>query len=82
MDFFKFLAFYFSVFSKIIIFAPENTLKSIKPMPTTTTTRRKKKLTREENIALNSKKVPRSKTMIFATEHKHMIIVNDPALFH
>ena len=49
---------------------------------TTKTKRRKRKLTREENIALNSKKVPRSKTMIFATEHKHMIIVNDPALFH
>ena len=40
----------------------------------------KKKRTREENIAINSKKTPRSQTMIFAMSHKGMLIVNDPEL--
>ena len=41
--------------------------------------KKKRKLTPEENIAINSQIPSRS---IFARAHKHMLIVNDPALFH
>lgn len=44
--------------------------------------KKKRKLTPEENIAINSQIPSRSKTVIFARAHKHMLIVNDPALFH
>ena len=49
-------------------------------MITTATTTPKRKSTRAENIAINTKKTPRSKTMIFAMAHRGMAEVTDPQL--
>lgn len=40
----------------------------------------KRKTTRAENIAINSKKTPRSKRMKYAMEHPGAFIVLDPEL--
>ena len=39
-----------------------------------------KKTTRAENIAINSKKTPRSRRMRYAREHKGELVVVDPGL--
>jgi hypothetical protein len=49
-------------------------------MTTTATTTPKRKTTRAENIAINSKKTPRSRRMKYALEHAGAFIVVDPEL--
>ncbi len=46
----------------------------------TTMTPIRRKTTREENIAINSKKTPRSRRMKYALEHAGAFIVVDPEL--
>lgn len=40
----------------------------------------KRKTTRAENIAINSKKTPKSKRMKYALEHAGQLIIVDPEL--
>jgi hypothetical protein len=49
-------------------------------MTTIATATPKRKSTRAENIAINSKKTPRSRRMKYALEHAGELIIVDPEL--